>query len=113
MTLNGVVSNFDLHSLLAALLVPLGIEGQAPPPEIVAYLEGNASAPAVDSVQGTWNLYDIRAANCDLTEPRNVPMDHWIWGEGRPKDMVRGSGKRHHHHRGGAVRAHLVAGANL
>jgi hypothetical protein len=92
--MDGVVSNFDIHSLLAAALVPLGIEGEAPSPEVIAFLEGRAPAPADDSAHGTWNLYDIRAINADLTKPRNVPMDHWVWGEGRPKDIVRGSKQR-------------------
>ena len=67
--LDGVASSFDLFTLLAEALAPLGISG-------------------------SWNFYDHRALNRDLSDPRAVPHDYWIWGEGRPAHILQASGQR-------------------
>jgi hypothetical protein len=92
--LDGVVSNFDLQALLAAALVPLGVPGTAPSPAILAFIEGHGPAPPEGFVAGTWNLYDHRALAYDVADPRTVPHDSWVWGEGRPAHVVRSSGQR-------------------
>ncbi|HSI03842.1 MAG: hypothetical protein ACAI38_10750 [Myxococcota bacterium] len=92
--LEGVVSNFDLHALLAAALVPLGVPGTAPSPALLAFIEGHGPAPPDGFVGGTWNLYDHRALAHDVSDPRGVPHECWIWGEGRPAHVIQGSGQR-------------------
>ena len=87
--LDGVVSNQDLHVQLAAALVPRGIDGTACSDEIVAYLEGRAERPRENHVEGTWNLYDYRAASLDLSDGNKVPTKYWVWAEGIPNDIPR------------------------
>jgi hypothetical protein len=87
--LDGIVSNHDLHALLAAALVPLGIPGEACSRAVISYLEGAGEAPRTNHVRGTWNLYDYRAVAYDLTDGAKVPLDVWAWGEGIPTDVPR------------------------
>lgn len=91
---DGVVSNFDLHALLAAALIPLGIPGESNPPEITDYLSGRGPAPQQNHVVGSWNLYDHRAAGHDLRDGSRVPQKYWVWGEGIPNDVPTSDGRR-------------------
>jgi hypothetical protein len=84
---DGVVSNFDLHALLADELVPRGIPGLRNPPDVIAVVRGQSNECRRNYVAGSWNLYTFRAAACDLREPRHVPHTHWVWGEGQPRDV--------------------------
>jgi hypothetical protein len=84
--LDGVVGNFDLHALLAGALADHGLPGAANPPELLAYLRGEADAPSCDYVKGSWNLYDYRAASFDLST-EVPPLNVWVWGEGAPRDV--------------------------
>jgi hypothetical protein len=92
-TVDGVVSNFDLHTLVAAALIERGIAGKPPPAQFVVFLEGRADDPGVDHVEGVWNYYDWRAAAHDLAA-RKVPLELWVWNEGVPKDVPMFDGKR-------------------
>ncbi len=67
--LDGVASSFDLYTLIAEALAPLGMSG-------------------------SWNFYDHRALGHDLANPGVVPHAYWIWGEGRPAHVVQASGQR-------------------
>ncbi|HUS30507.1 MAG TPA: hypothetical protein VMZ53_18485 [Kofleriaceae bacterium] len=82
---DGIVSNFDLHTLVAAALIERGVAGKAPPKSLVAFLEGRAKDAAVSHIEGVWNYYDWRAAGYDLT--RSVPTERWVWNEGVPSDV--------------------------
>ncbi len=93
-TLDGVVSNFELHTLLAAALVPAGITGEAPSPALLAYLEGHGPPPPDGYVAGVWNIYDHRALGQDVSAANKVSPDCWVWGEGRPAHVVSDSGQR-------------------
>jgi hypothetical protein len=92
--LDGIVGNFDLHALLAAALIPLGIAGEGNPPEVVARIRGDASDSPRDYVAGSYNLYTARAAGFDLGDPRAAPVGTWIWGEGLPRDVPMVDGVR-------------------
>ncbi|GAA1843595.1 hypothetical protein [Asanoa iriomotensis] len=72
--------------MLAGALVDHGLPGTANPPELLAYLRGEADAPSRDYVQGSWNLYDYRAATFDLST-EVPPLDVWVSGEGAPRDV--------------------------
>jgi hypothetical protein len=91
---DGVVSNFDLHALLADALVPRGVPGSQNPPDVMAVLRGEANQCRTNHVAGSWNLYGWRAAGCDLREPREVPHDLWVWGEGQPADVLEFDGRK-------------------
>jgi hypothetical protein len=91
---DGVVSNFDLHALLADLLMPRGIPGTSNPPDVIAVIRGESSECRRNYVAGSWNLYSYRAAAYDLSEARHVPHAHWVWGEGQPRDVPELDGVR-------------------
>ncbi|HTE49491.1 MAG TPA: hypothetical protein VK698_01375 [Kofleriaceae bacterium] len=91
---DGVVSNFDLHALLAEALVPQGVPGTSNPPDVMAVLRGEASECRRNHVAGSWNLYGWRAAAHDLREPRHVPHALWVWGEGQPRDVADFDGEK-------------------
>jgi hypothetical protein len=85
--IDGVVSNFDLHALLVEELVPRGIPGVRNPSDVIAVVRGDGNECRRNYVTGSWNLYTFRAAGRDLSEPRHVPHQHWVWGEGQPRDV--------------------------
>ena len=92
-TVDGVTSNFELHTLVAAALIERGLPGKAPPPALVAFLEGRAATAGVDYVEGVWSYYDWRAAANDL-RAGTVPTDRWVWNEGSPQDVPMFNGRR-------------------
>jgi len=92
-TVDGVVSNFDLHTLVAAALIERGIAGKAPPAQLVAFIEGRVDDAGVAGVDGVWNYYIWRAAVHDLAA-KKVPPELWVWNEGGPKDVPMFEGAR-------------------
>ncbi len=91
---DGVVSNFDLHALLAGALIERGVPGEANPPGVLAYLRGESERSPRGHVVGSFNLYDHRAGGCDLRRPTEVPQDAWVWNEGGPRDVPLWEGRR-------------------
>ncbi len=89
---DGVVSNYDLHALLAAALAGHGVATADNPAALFAYLRGDREAPPRPYVAGSWNLYGIGAAGFDLRDAGRVPQDLWVWGEGAPRDVPRVAG---------------------
>jgi len=89
---DGVVSNFDLHALIAAALGGRGVATADNPPALVAYLRSGGAEPPRSYVAGSWNLYGPGAAGFDLRDPAGVPQEHWVWGEGGPRDVPRVGG---------------------
>lgn len=89
-----VASNFDLHALLADALVPRGVPGTSNPADIIAVIRGESNECRRNYVAGSWNLYGYRAASHDLREPGHVPHEHWVWGEGQPRDVPEVDGMR-------------------
>lgn len=87
LAIDGVATNFELHTLVAAALIARGIAGRRPPRQLVAFLEGTAPTAGVPYVEGVWNYYGWRAAAHDLGAPRDVPHEHWVWNEGKPRDV--------------------------
>lgn len=85
--MDGVASNFELHSLLdAALAGPLG--HPRPPAEVLDCLAGRGEQTRDVGSVGRWNLYSWRVAR--LAEGgTDGPSAHWVWGEGRPADIPR------------------------
>ena len=92
--LDGLVSNHDLHALLAHALTARGIPGVSNPDDVIAFLQGRDVAPTQDHVAGTWNLYDAHAAGYDLSQGRAIPTERWVWGEGIPNDVPPVDGTR-------------------
>jgi hypothetical protein len=92
-TVDGVTSNFELHTLVASALIERGVPGKRPSKKLVAFLEGRADTAGVDHVEGVWNYYDWRAAPYDLAA-KTVPTDVWVWNEGSPRDVPMFDGTR-------------------
>jgi len=92
-TVDGVVSNFDLHTLVASALIERGIAGKAPPAQLIAFIERRADDAGVGHVEGVWNYYTWRAAAHDLAA-KTVPIKLWVWNEGVPKDVPMFEGTR-------------------
>lgn len=94
LSIDGVATNFVLHTLVAEALTARGIAGARPPAQLVAFLEGRADKPRVNYVEGIWNFYSWRAAAEDLKAPHDVPHALWIWNEGEPRDVPTFEGTR-------------------
>lgn len=93
-TISGVAVNFDLHVLLADLLIreePDGLPGQRPNPIAVRNILGQDVQGDL-TVVGPWNLHDWRALQSDGTLAED--SDFWIWNEGRPADIPTFEGQR-------------------
>lgn len=92
-----VVSNFDLHALLAAALLPLGLAGTGNDKAVTDFISGAVNSPDddvdTDHVVGTWNLYTWHAAPL-LATGLEVPSMLWVWGEGEPLDVPSFNGER-------------------
>ncbi len=92
--LDGIADNYVLHLLLADALMPLGIPATANPADVVAYVCGEIDSCSRDHVDGSWNMYDYRAAGYDLTQPMAVPISVWISSMGHPRDVPTFDGVR-------------------
>lgn len=91
--LDGVCTNFDLHTLVADKLVEAGLPGERAAEGIVAYLAGGPQ-PASSHATGGFNFYDHRALGHDLRKPTEVPREFWVWNEGVPTDVAVWRGMR-------------------
>lgn len=104
--MSGVEGNFQLHLLLADLLIAHpnqanqteGLPG-APPSSAIADAVWGRRGPqfAEETAQGVWNLYDWRAAAHWEEIAANGGTKHldcWVWGEGIPDDIPEFEGRR-------------------
>ncbi|GAA3226109.1 hypothetical protein GCM10010468_54230 [Actinocorallia longicatena] len=71
--IHGVGDNFQLHTLLAAVLVPDHLPGRPVDPRHVDAFTTGESSPMTPIVTGWWNLVDVNG--------------EWIWNEGVPADI--------------------------
>lgn len=81
---SGVADNFQLHILLADLLVGrLGWPGFAPKASVAAVFAGEAyQSHPTEVAQGVWNLYHPRALKLGYDD-----LEGWIWNEGSWGDI--------------------------
>ena len=96
--IEGIASNFDLHTLLAAALIgdPAEgwLEGKAPDPDVVEALQGEASDSAMHT-SGSFNLVNYTGLQPDGTVSKDLDSrTHWIWNEGVPSDITLFDGLR-------------------
>lgn len=91
----GVVDNFQLHALLAELLVredgqgpAQGLPGRRPHPEVAAVFRGEGPQEIERHCEGVWNFYAWTALAPDGTLPDEIALEHWVWGEGTPDDVL-------------------------
>ena len=103
--MTGVADNFQLHILLADLLVArpaTGLMGRllgqkssglpgAKPSKTVARVMWGQGGPSIDeAAHGVWNLYDWRSAKhwSEIVVTKGSQhSNYWIWGEGIPADI--------------------------
>jgi hypothetical protein len=93
MRIDGVVSNFDLRALVEDALLARGLPGQRNPPDVLAVIRGERDQASRNYVSGAFNLYTYRAAVRDLTAPKDIPLEDWVWNEGVPDDVPRLDGE--------------------
>ncbi|MFI5728799.1 hypothetical protein ACIA49_01685 [Kribbella sp. NPDC051587] len=93
-TISGVADNFQLHTLLAAHLIPLlpvvrrgvlrrrdsSVVPAVPTPAMLAAADGSGDLAPAGGITGQFNLVDGTGA--------------WIWNEGRPDEIPRVDGIR-------------------
>ncbi|MCD0452338.1 hypothetical protein LO762_24550 [Actinocorallia sp. API 0066] len=72
-TMRGVTDNFQLHTLLAGLLVGGSVQGHAPHPGWVAAFADGEADPSLPPVEGWWDLTDAHGEE--------------VWNEGVPADI--------------------------
>jgi hypothetical protein len=87
LTVDGVATNFDLHALIADALIERGVPGTRNPRDVMGVIRGTADSCVQNHVAGSWNLYTFRAAAYDVRAAEKVPTEHWVWGEGQPRDV--------------------------
>ncbi len=103
--MSGVADNFQLHILLADLLIARpasglmrrligrksgGLPGSPPSKSVAQVMWGQGRPYIEEAAHGVWNLYDWHAAKhwSEIVATRgNSHSDHWIWGEGIPADI--------------------------
>jgi hypothetical protein len=98
---SGVADNFQLQTLLADALITRtnsgrlswfrsrsGLTGSRPHPQAVAVAKGEGPQQSNVPSFGVWNLNQWTAIQADGTLPSRVDSAHWIWGEGRPADVL-------------------------
>ncbi|WP_394846411.1 hypothetical protein LZC95_02970 [Pendulispora brunnea] len=86
MRVDGLVSNFDLHALVSDVLIEQGIRGERNPPDVIAFIRGDAPTRSTDSVSGSFQFYTYEAGQYDWSQQAH-PAWHWVWGEGRPETV--------------------------
>jgi hypothetical protein len=98
LTIEGIASNFDLHTLLAAALIgdPAEgwLEGKAPDPDVVEALQGEPPENPMHTT-GSFNLVNYTGLQADGSVSTGVDSRaHWIWNEGIPADITPFEGLR-------------------
>lgn len=96
--IEGIASNFDLHTLLAAALIgdPAEgwLEGKAPDPDVVEAIQGEAPEETLHTT-GSFNLVNYTGLEPDGTVSADSgSLGHWIWNEGVPADITPYEGMR-------------------
>lgn len=102
----GIGDNFQLHTLLADVLIGSADDGWLPgerPSREVAALAKDAPITDPDKLptaHGAFNLWNWTGLRSDgtlpnpQTEGQGTGSEHWIWNEGMPADIVPFVGKR-------------------
>jgi hypothetical protein len=93
LVMDGVPTNFALHTLLAAALAA-ALGHEPPPAEVLRCLRGQGPGSCRVPSQGTWNLYTWKAAARPLDQLDGAPPEDWVWNEGRPADVAPFEGTR-------------------
>jgi hypothetical protein len=91
--MDGVPINFALHTLLAAALAD-ALGHEPPPAEVLGCLRGQGPGSCRVPSRGTWNLYTWKAAARPPEQLEGMPLEDWVWNEGRPADVPRFEGTR-------------------
>lgn len=96
-TISGIVDNFQLHTLLADVLVPLGVPGERPPAAVARCMRGEGPQQVSTPSVGAFNLHqwtglDRRGAL--RTGQTSAASAHWLWNEGVPADIQAFEGRR-------------------
>ena len=91
----GVVDNFQLHALLADALIREGsagpeggLAGKRPPAAVAAVFRGEGPQETDGQCEGVWNLYNWTALGPDGALLADPPLEHWVWGEGTPAEVL-------------------------
>jgi hypothetical protein len=95
--ITGIADNFQLHTLLAAALIPLGLPGKPPAQAIVSCARGEGPQCLTMGSDGVFNLHHWTALGGDgkLPEGQDARTSaHWIWNEGVPADIRLFEGRR-------------------
>ncbi|VTS05481.1 hypothetical protein [Tuwongella immobilis] len=97
--MSGIADNFQLHTLLADLLIgpeSVGqLPGERPPQPAIDAARDQPVNPEYDTVYGPFNLSNWPALNPDGTlGPAGDHSGLWIWNEGRPADILPFEGTR-------------------
>jgi hypothetical protein len=100
--IEGIASNFDLHTLLGAALIgdpsEGWLEGKAPSPDVIEALQGRAPTEPPQMI-GVFNLVNYTGLGKDGTilkemKPGGRWQSDWIWNEGTPADILPFEGLR-------------------
>lgn len=96
--IRGVADNFQLHTLLADVLIGDPFEGWIPgirpDPRVAAAARDGAPVPDL-LAEAKFNLVGWRGLQPDGLLPTGLDgSEHWIWGEGVPADIERYQGSR-------------------
>jgi len=95
--MGGISDNFQLHTLLAEVLIGWGeLQGKRPPPDVAATAWGDGPQESSKMAEGVWNMFAWKAArHLPLPkDPRQIPPELIIWGEGTPSDIPTFEGAR-------------------
>jgi hypothetical protein len=96
LNVSGVADNFQLHTLLADLLIEdpfaapssgLKLPGQKPSAAVAAVAKGAGPMQIDEGSEGVWDMYQWTAVEPSGHLRDDVPSEHWIWGEGIPADI--------------------------
>jgi len=87
---SGIDDNFQLHTLLMDELLPASRVS----PAVAETARGDGPQTLDETVTGAWNLYTYAALRDGRLLESRVPGEHWIWNEGRPRDIPKVAGHR-------------------
>jgi hypothetical protein len=97
--ISGIADNFQLHLLLADVLIgdPARglLPGKRPDPRTVAAARDKPVDPRARTAQGSFNLWTWRGLQPDGKLPQEMgDSSNWIWNEGTPSDIPHFEGVR-------------------